>query len=273
MKQFYPTYLYIKTHNKTGLKYFGKTTRDPFSYRGSGLHWQRHLRKYGNDVTTEVFGYFEDRSACQEAALKFSFENNIAESLLWANIINENGTDGGATGRRNYSRHTVEARAKMSASRKGSIPWNTGLKGVTLGNKIPKTNEQKKKISKSLTGRKQSPETIEKRAKKLRGRTRPDIALRMKGFKHSADTRARMKVAQQNKGPLSEETKQKIREARKHQVITVETKKKLSGKVVVVDKHGVKLKIPKDIYYSQTGQKHNWEWVAHRSTEAKERLK
>ena len=26
MKQFKPTYLYVKTHNVTGLKYFGKTT-------------------------------------------------------------------------------------------------------------------------------------------------------------------------------------------------------------------------------------------------------
>jgi hypothetical protein len=28
--------LYIKTHNTTGMKYLGKTTRNPFKYRGSG---------------------------------------------------------------------------------------------------------------------------------------------------------------------------------------------------------------------------------------------
>lgn len=32
MTEFLPTYLYIKTHNQTGLKYFGKTTKDPFKY-------------------------------------------------------------------------------------------------------------------------------------------------------------------------------------------------------------------------------------------------
>ena len=37
-----PTYLYVKQHNKTGLKYFGKTTKkDPLKYKGSGLYWKR----------------------------------------------------------------------------------------------------------------------------------------------------------------------------------------------------------------------------------------
>lgn len=28
--------LYLKTHNKTGMKYLGQTKQDPFEYRGSG---------------------------------------------------------------------------------------------------------------------------------------------------------------------------------------------------------------------------------------------
>ena len=34
------TTLYIKTHKITGLKYFGKTTLNPFTYNGSGSHWK-----------------------------------------------------------------------------------------------------------------------------------------------------------------------------------------------------------------------------------------
>ncbi len=50
---FKPTYLYIKTHNKTGMKYFGKTvSEDPEKYSGSGVYWKRHIEKHGNDVTT-----------------------------------------------------------------------------------------------------------------------------------------------------------------------------------------------------------------------------
>lgn len=48
-----PTWLYIKQHNVTKLKYFGKTTNgDPYKYKGSGIYWTRHLNKHGNDVTT-----------------------------------------------------------------------------------------------------------------------------------------------------------------------------------------------------------------------------
>lgn len=41
--------LYIKIHNVTGLKYFGKTTKNnPEKYTGSGKHWKRHIK---NTVT------------------------------------------------------------------------------------------------------------------------------------------------------------------------------------------------------------------------------
>ena len=37
---FVPTWLYIKQHNITKLKYFGKTVRkDPIKYKGSGTYW------------------------------------------------------------------------------------------------------------------------------------------------------------------------------------------------------------------------------------------
>ena len=48
-------YLYVKTHNITGLKYLGKTINpDPHSYKGSGTIWLRHIKKHGYDVTTEI---------------------------------------------------------------------------------------------------------------------------------------------------------------------------------------------------------------------------
>ena len=36
----FPTYLYIKQHSVTKLKYFGKTnSEDPIKYSGSGKYW------------------------------------------------------------------------------------------------------------------------------------------------------------------------------------------------------------------------------------------
>ena len=91
-----PTYLYVKQHNKTGLKYFGKTTKkDPLKYKGSGLHWKRHLKIHGNDVKTLWVQLFENEQELIEYAKKFSEENNIVNSDKWANLKNENGLDGG----------------------------------------------------------------------------------------------------------------------------------------------------------------------------------
>jgi hypothetical protein len=92
---FKPTTLYIKTHNKTKLKYFGKTVQDPYSYKGSGTFWLRHLNKHGNDVSTEILGHYVDETECKKVALEFSLKNNIVESKEWANLKPEFGTDGG----------------------------------------------------------------------------------------------------------------------------------------------------------------------------------
>lgn len=87
--------LYIKTHNKTGLKYFGKHQGDDvFSYNGSGTYWKSHLAKHGYDITTEILGVYEDEELARKIAVDFSLDNNIVESDLWANLKIEN-LDGG----------------------------------------------------------------------------------------------------------------------------------------------------------------------------------
>lgn len=84
---FKPTYLYVKTHNQTGLKYFGKTTSaDPHKYKGSGVYWARHIKQHGNDVATTITGYYDDEVKCRAAADKFCKENQIVESPEWANL-------------------------------------------------------------------------------------------------------------------------------------------------------------------------------------------
>lgn len=92
--------LYIKTHKKTGLKYFGKVTgwTDPHTYHGSGKYWRKHLRKHGYDVDTKIVGEFDDIKKCSEFAIRFSTENNIVESEEWANLQIENGIDGAPVG-------------------------------------------------------------------------------------------------------------------------------------------------------------------------------
>lgn len=273
MKTFYPTYLYIKTHNITGLKYFGKTTKDPYRYNGSGKHWLAHLKKHGGNITTEIVGFFASPNDCTEFATHFSVDNKIVESEDWANMIIENGLDGGAT-IRDYAPVTEETRKKISEGLKGKVPWNKGLKGTysspNKGKPLPE--ETKRKISNSLKNYKPSQESIDKTSNALRGRKRPEAVEWLTGRNVSEETRRRMSVSQ--KGiTLSEETKEKIRKARSKQVITEETKKKLKGLVVVADKNGKCHKICKEDFYSQEETGDNREFVAHNSKEGKRRKK
>ena len=95
MSIYRPTWLYVKQHTETGLKYFGKTVRDPNSYNGSGTYWKRHLKKHGSKVQTIWTKLFDSQQELTEFALKFSEEHDITESNEWANLRPEDGLDGG----------------------------------------------------------------------------------------------------------------------------------------------------------------------------------
>lgn len=126
MSIFKPTYLYIKTHNKTGLKYFGKTVKDPYKYGGSGVYWRKHLKKYGDDVTTEIYGYYNDASLCKQAAIDFSLQHNIVESETWANLRIEELDGGDASKTEGFKRWVSSPEA--TEMRKNWKWWNNGLK-------------------------------------------------------------------------------------------------------------------------------------------------
>ena len=98
-----PIYLYVKTHNQTGLKYLGRTSQDPYSYIGSGVYWRKHLRKYGNDVLTEIIKQCNTIQEIKELGLYYSNLWNVVESDEWANLKPEEG-EGWATGEYHHSK-------------------------------------------------------------------------------------------------------------------------------------------------------------------------
>ena len=107
-------YLYLKTHQITGLKYLGKTENDPYSYKGSGVYWKNHLKKHGNNVTTEVIYNTTDKKEFEKVALQYSRKWNIVESTEFANLIEESGQGGITT----------------NQWKKGNIPYNKGRTDV-----------------------------------------------------------------------------------------------------------------------------------------------
>jgi hypothetical protein len=64
-------YLYVKTHNKTGLKYLGYTKTDPYHYQGSGIYWTKHIEKHGYDVITEVLFQTNDKTEMKAMGIPF----------------------------------------------------------------------------------------------------------------------------------------------------------------------------------------------------------
>jgi hypothetical protein len=163
LRAFKPTFLYIKQHSKTGMLYFGKTVKNPNTYHGSGKYWQRHIKKHGKKlVITLWFCLFYSKDECTQFATMFSKQENIAKSSKWANLISENGLDGGIIGPKS-DQHKASMRASMAARKKKGIKLGglhsedhknaflEGSKKYWTGKTF--TEERKQQISKQTTGK------------------------------------------------------------------------------------------------------------------------
>lgn len=146
-----PTRLYIKKHTKTGLKYFGKTTKDPFKYMGSGLHWTRHIKKHGKEhiITEWISEPFTDKDSITEFATFMSEELNVVESNEWANMKIENGLDGGNDKGHGKGVSKPGSGNKLPKSDKW-IQVMTARKGILVG---PYSEERKAALRKPKSGK------------------------------------------------------------------------------------------------------------------------
>lgn len=178
-------YLYVKTHNKTGLKYLGKTSsNDPHSYTGSGIDWKAHLKENGYDYTTEIIKECNNNEELNFYGRYYSKLWNVAESKDWANRIPETG--GGQCspdaakkissklkGKKKPPR-TKEHKEKLSASamnvprprsKEHQAAWSESSKKNWANN-----NERKIQVSelgKSNKGRRHTPEALEKKRQSM----------------------------------------------------------------------------------------------------------
>lgn len=118
-KSFKPCRLYIK--ELAGMKYLGKTSRDPYKYTGSGVIWRDRIKKYGKEhiKTLWVSDWFYDPQLIHSIAISISNENKIVESNEWANLKPEDGLTGGRPGK---------GRKQPGAGKKS---WETKLKAGT----------------------------------------------------------------------------------------------------------------------------------------------
>jgi hypothetical protein len=198
-------YLYVKTHNVTGLQYFGKTERkDPMKYLGSGKYWLRHLKSHGADITTEIVASFDDREEASQYAIEFSKTHNIVESGEWANLMYETVKDGVF----GYS-HTEDTKRRFSESSKGM--WSN----TDFREKMSAKHKEKWAGEEGLARK-------ERQIQRLKGKQRPDHSEKMRGRKPTQEQLEKMRkpkhpghgalVSAATKGrPKTEEHKQNLK--------------------------------------------------------------
>lgn len=150
-------YLYVKTHNKTGLKYLGKTTaKDPHKYPGSGKYWKTHLATHGVNYTTEIIKECHSVKELKKWGLYYSNLWNVIESDAWANLKEEQG-DGGAYP--NSGKHMkTEKYRKLSSARANNPVNKESLRKRMLLNNPMNNLTFRNKISKALLGKPKSEE-------------------------------------------------------------------------------------------------------------------
>lgn len=199
---FSPTYLYIKQHAVTGKLYFGKTTRNPIKYFGSGKLWKRHINKYGKEhVITLWYQLYNNPFDLVADALSISYSLDIVNNGSWLNLMVENGLDGGI--------HSEKHKLRMTGENNPFYNKNH-------------TKESKLLISKSNTGRKHSIEAIAKISISSTGSNNG-----MYNKKHSVESKLKMAILATGK-KASEATKLKMSKSRTGKKRSDESKLKMS---------------------------------------------
>lgn len=196
-------YLYVKTHNVTGLKYLGYTKQDPFKYKGSGKYWKRHLQKHGPDVSTEIVYASEVYDDIVQEGIFLSEQHQIVSSKNWANLKNEMG-DGGwdlvnsskkliEKRTRTYNNASPETKAERTRKRLDAM-------ALKSPEEIAKINASKANHGKDnywygkdrsgelnpMFGREQSEETKRKISEANKGRKRtPEVRQKISEFQNT----------------------------------------------------------------------------------------
>jgi hypothetical protein len=192
--------LYVKTHNKTGLKYLGQTTaEDPHKYRGSGVDWLKHLNEHGNDYTTEILKECQSKEERNEWGRYYSNLWNVAKSSEWANRIPETGAGSGS------GPHSPETIAKIldtKLKKYGTLKTNTP-KSITKG-----VNTRRKNGSYQHT-----PETIAKIKETMKRNSKPrspesiakgkETSLKNGSYAKSPETVAKILATRKKNGTLN----------------------------------------------------------------------
>tara|TARA_B100001094_G_scaffold330646_1_gene396402 strand:+ start:2425 stop:2997 length:573 start_codon:yes stop_codon:yes gene_type:complete len=94
--------LYHHTHNVTGKKYLGQTTRDLNVYKGSSVEWLEHLEQYGDDYSTEILFESSDKEKFKEVCQHYSEKLDVVKNNEYFNKVAEHGGSTGGAANPNH---------------------------------------------------------------------------------------------------------------------------------------------------------------------------
>jgi hypothetical protein len=146
-------YLYVKTHNITGLKYLGFTGRkDPHKYPGSGTRWLNHLHKHGFNYCTDIIKECTTKDEIKTHGIYYSQLWNIVKDKSWANLKEERGDGGGCSGEANGMFGKKRPSGAMDKAIAASVANSKGRTYEEIYG-IEKANILKKKRAMVMLGR------------------------------------------------------------------------------------------------------------------------
>jgi hypothetical protein len=192
-------HLYTKRHLLTGLKYFGYTEKapDPIKYSGSGAYWKKHLKIHGKQhVITDDLWTFDNQEECKLFAERFSIENDIVNSSLWANCIPETGAETGS-GMKGKSQSDYQKK-RVSETQKGRLRTQ---REINLGKESRSKTYSKLGYMHPNRGIKRSQATIELISKNhadMTGQNNP-----MHGKQHSEKSKELLSIAAKNRKKIT----------------------------------------------------------------------
>jgi group I intron endonuclease len=220
-------YIYKTTNNINGKYYLGmrSTNKDPWNdpYLGSGKFLIKSIKKYGKEnFNKEILGFYEtreelalieslivsqeivdDRNSYNMTTGGFGFslghKMGLGKKLSKEHIKNISLSKSGKNNPNFGKPRSEETKRKMSKP-KNSINMHgpkSELHKLKLSNSLKGhyvSDDTKRKISISNTGKKQSPETIQKRfCRGVSEKTREKLSLAGKNRKHSEESKKKMK--------------------------------------------------------------------------------
>jgi len=204
-------YIYNILDTKKGKNYVGSKVgaiNDTEDYLGSGTIIKKIAKKRPDTLHKTILGKTKTRRELIAQEEAWLTAMNAAEDKGMYNLTNN--YFGGAQG--------PEAIEKIRAGLLGTEPWNKGKKTGVGGNKTVRTQAVKDKISKTLTGRKLTPEHIQNT---LDGRA---------GYTHSDATKEKIGISNTGKKRTPEQI-QKSKDGRAGYKPTQETKDKTGASI------------------------------------------